>query len=304
MAYGQCPGQDGHQEWPDDDGRSLPPWRSAQQGDTQRLGPYGQPGYDERGRQGYDERGQQAGGDGRWQPPEWRYGQQRHEQGNGQRGYAPGQYQPQFQPAPPSQPGQRGFGPPVPQPPYGPPQSPYGPPQPPRGKSWPARHKVLTGVFGFAALITIIAVANSGGSPSSSSGTAVGLTTSASATATSSATATRVPSQHPTRAAAPVQKTPAQKATPQQVRTTPPPSHAAAPPAPAPAPAPARTTAAAVAAPPASAAASSCHPLTNGGKCYKAGETCRDSDHSVSGVAGNGEAITCEDNNGWRWEPS
>jgi hypothetical protein len=24
----------------------------------------------------------------------------------------------------------------------------------------------------------------------------------------------------------------------------------------------------------------------------------------MSGVAGNGEAITCEDNNGWRWEPS
>jgi hypothetical protein len=23
----------------------------------------------------------------------------------------------------------------------------------------------------------------------------------------------------------------------------------------------------------------------------------------VSGVAGDGEAIKCEDNNGWRWEP-
>jgi hypothetical protein len=258
VAYGQWPGQDGQQEWPDDDGRPLPSWRSAQQGDTQRFGPYGQPGY--------DERGQQAGGDGRWQPPEWRYGQ----------------------PAPPSQPGQRGFGPPTPPPPYRPPQPAYGPPQPPHGKSWPARHKVLTGVFGVAALIIIIAVANSGGSHSSpGGGTAVGLTTSA------SATPTLVPSQQATRAAAVVQKTP-----PQRVQTTSAPARAAAPPAPAP------TTPAAVIAPPASAAPASCHPLTNGGNCYEPGEYCRDSDHNVSGLAGDGKAITCEDNDGWRWEPA
>jgi hypothetical protein len=24
----------------------------------------------------------------------------------------------------------------------------------------------------------------------------------------------------------------------------------------------------------------------------------------VTGVAGNGETITCADNNGWRWEPT
>lgn len=48
----------------------------------------------------------------------------------------------------------------------------------------------------------------------------------------------------------------------------------------------------------------SCYPLTNGGNCYEPGEFCRSSDHGASGVAGNGEAITCEDNNGWRWEPS
>jgi hypothetical protein len=274
MAYGQWPGQDGQQGWPDDDGRSVPPWRAAQQGDTQRFGPYGQPGY--------DERGQQAGGDGRWQPPEWRYGQQRHEQGNGQRGYAPGQYQPPFQPAPPPQPGQRGFGPSVPPPPY-------GPPKPPRGKSWPARHKVLTGVFGFAAfIIVIVAVANAGGSPSSpGSGTAVGLTTSASATATT------VPSQHATRAAAAVQKT-----HPQRVQTTSAPARAVAPPAPAP------TTPAAVVAPPAAAAPASCRPLTSGGNCYEPGEYCRNADHGASGVAGDGKAITCEDNDGWRWEPA
>lgn len=50
--------------------------------------------------------------------------------------------------------------------------------------------------------------------------------------------------------------------------------------------------------------ASGCHPLTNGGKCYEPGEFCRNTDHGVSGVAGDGEHITCRDNNGWRWEPS
>jgi hypothetical protein len=84
------------------------------------------------------------------------------------------------------------------------------------------------------------------------------------------------------------------------VQTTSPPSHVAAPPAPAPAP----TTHAAVVAPPASAAVTGCHPLTNAGNCYKPGEYCRASDHNVSGVAGDGKAISCEDKDGWRWEPA
>lgn len=49
--------------------------------------------------------------------------------------------------------------------------------------------------------------------------------------------------------------------------------------------------------------ASSCYPLSNSGTCYEPGEYCRDSDHGARGVAGDGEAIECEDNNGWRWEP-
>jgi hypothetical protein len=49
---------------------------------------------------------------------------------------------------------------------------------------------------------------------------------------------------------------------------------------------------------------SACHPLTNSGNCYEPGEYCRDADHGASGVAGDGETITCEDNNGWRWDPS
>ena len=47
-----------------------------------------------------------------------------------------------------------------------------------------------------------------------------------------------------------------------------------------------------------------CHPLSNEGTCYEPGEYCRDDDHGTSGVAGDGEAITCEDNDGWRWEPA
>ncbi len=47
----------------------------------------------------------------------------------------------------------------------------------------------------------------------------------------------------------------------------------------------------------------SCYPLTNGGNCYKAGEYCRIIDHNTTGVASNGTAIICTDNNGWRWEP-
>jgi hypothetical protein len=39
-------------------------------------------------------------------------------------------------------------------------------------------------------------------------------------------------------------------------------------------------------------------------KCYEPGEYCRGSDHGASGVAGDGKAISCEDNDGWRWEPS
>lgn len=46
-----------------------------------------------------------------------------------------------------------------------------------------------------------------------------------------------------------------------------------------------------------------CYPLSDEGTCYEPGEYCRDDDHGVHGIAGNGEPIVCEDNNGWRWEP-
>jgi hypothetical protein len=167
----------------------------------------------------------------------------------------------------------------------------------------PARHKAITGVLGFVALIIVTAgCGGSGGSSlSHDNGTTTGLTTASTA---ASATVTGTPSKHATQAAA------APEAQPSKTQAIPVASRASAAPAPAhttqaPAPpAPAPTTQAAVAPPPAPAAPASCHPLTNGGNCYEAGEFCRNSDHGVSGVAGNGEAITCADNDGWRWEPS
>jgi len=55
-------------------------------------------------------------------------------------------------------------------------------------------------------------------------------------------------------------------------------------------------------APPSPAAPAGCSPLSDEGTCYEPGEYCRDSDHGVTGIAGDGEKIICEDNNGWRWE--
>ena len=48
----------------------------------------------------------------------------------------------------------------------------------------------------------------------------------------------------------------------------------------------------------------SCYPLSDEGTCYKPGEYCRDSDQGMTGVAGDGESIICEDNDGLRWEPT
>lgn len=46
-----------------------------------------------------------------------------------------------------------------------------------------------------------------------------------------------------------------------------------------------------------------CSPKTSSGNCYEPGEYCSTADHGMTGVAGNGEPIICENNNGWRWEP-
>jgi hypothetical protein len=56
--------------------------------------------------------------------------------------------------------------------------------------------------------------------------------------------------------------------------------------------------------PPPPPSRTACYPTTSSGNCYEPGEYCPNDDHGVSGVAGDGEAITCEYNDGWRWEPS
>jgi len=69
-------------------------------------------------------------------------------------------------------------------------------------------------------------------------------------------------------------------------------STASPPPAPAAPPAPASP-----------ARPASCQPLSDEGTCYEPGEYCRDDNHGMTGVAGDGKTIECEDNDGWRWEP-
>jgi len=59
------------------------------------------------------------------------------------------------------------------------------------------------------------------------------------------------------------------------------------------------TTAPPVTAPPTTAA---CY-IDPEGNCYKAGEFCPDSLHGQT-VQGESGQITCENNNGWRWEPA
>jgi spore coat protein U-like protein len=54
--------------------------------------------------------------------------------------------------------------------------------------------------------------------------------------------------------------------------------------------------------PPPPAPPAQCHPRSSAGNCYEPGEFCSDADHGVTGVDGNGDAIICEDNDGWRWE--
>jgi len=49
---------------------------------------------------------------------------------------------------------------------------------------------------------------------------------------------------------------------------------------------------------------SGCHPVSNKGTCYEPGEFCRNSDHGLAGVAGDGETIVCQNNGGWRSGPA
>lgn len=56
--------------------------------------------------------------------------------------------------------------------------------------------------------------------------------------------------------------------------------------------------------PPTTAPPPGCYPKTSSGNCYEPGEYCPTADHGMTGVAGDGQRITCAYNNGWRWEAS
>lgn len=143
---------------------------------------------------------------------------------------------------------------------------------------------------GLATLILIAGIAGAtGGGTSRQTGDASPV---AAATLTHTATPSPAPTHHTTE----------KKTTrPQKTRV----ASQATTPAPA-ATAPAAVPSTPVAAPstPVAATSAGCHPLSDEGTCYEPGEYCRDADHGASGIAGDGKAITCEDNDGWRWEPA
>lgn len=70
------------------------------------------------------------------------------------------------------------------------------------------------------------------------------------------------------------------------------------------APPPRVTTPTAAPVPATTAPSAACTPISDENTCYEPGEYCRDDDHGITGRAGDGETITCEDNDGWRWEPT
>jgi hypothetical protein len=155
------------------------------------------------------------------------------------------------------------------------------------------RRKVLGIVLGALVLLLIIGIAGHHGTSTPTGGASPAPTVAPTHTVTSAPGVTTVKA---------VRKHPIKKrtvaATPRAVASSTraaPSTHAAPSP-------PVHTTAAA--APTPSAGPTGCYPLSDEGTCYEPGEYCRDSDHGSSGVAGDGEAITCENNDGWRWEPS
>ena len=105
----------------------------------------------------------------------------------------------------------------------------------------------------------------------------------------------------PVTSAAPKTTAAAPAPAPAPVHTSAAPAYVAPAPAPttqapqAPAPQPVQTT---------EQAQQSCYPHTSGGNCYKPGEYCAKADRGTNGIDAEGDGITCEDNDGWRWERS
>ena len=158
-------------------------------------------------------------------------------------------------------------------------------------------HKIGIAVGGIAVLV-IIGLAEGGGKATPASNTSAIASASALASAAGAPVVASPPAPSPTVTTATATAKPKVK-----IKIKPKPRRTVARPA---TPAPATSKAAAPPPPPTTAPSkpSGCYPLTNGGNCYKPGEYCRNSDHGKSGVAGDGERIICEDNDGWRWEPA
>jgi hypothetical protein len=176
--------------------------------------------------------------------------------------------------------------------------TPPGPSGPVPRKPWHKRRWVrITGAIS-GALVVIIALTNhSGTSPAAATSPAKPAATAPAKSATPKAQAPKATPKR-TKPAAPAAPANPTQAPASPAQTMP----AAAAPAQPSSPAPVQSTQ--PTAPPAAATPAGCYPLSNGGTCYEPGEYCRNADHGVSGMAGDGEAITCEYNNGWRWEPA
>ena len=136
-------------------------------------------------------------------------------------------------------------------------------------------------------------------------GLAIGLTACGSAPSPVHAPPTIIPAPSSSPAATTASAKPAVKPKPKPRPKPPAPpvtTQAAAPVQP---PAPVHTSAPTHPAPPppthrATPPSQSCYPLSDEGTCYEPGEYCRDDDHGMTGRAGDGETIRCEDNDGWR----
>jgi hypothetical protein len=165
---------------------------------------------------------------------------------------------------------------------------------------WSVRRRgIITAVVGAVALFALIGSTAPPPTTTALSPTTVGATASPSHAAAASKSA--VPSPAATTPRPPVTSAPPKKT----VAAAPVVVHTSAAPAYSPPPAPAPTTQAPQAPQPVQTTAQAqqgCYPLTNGGNCYTPGEYCRDDDHGQNGIDANGDPITCEDNDGWRWE--
>ena len=155
---------------------------------------------------------------------------------------------------------------------------------------WSVRRRgIITAIAG---IVVIIAAASPNPPPTTPNPTAAGGTAVSSYAPASSQPAAPSPTVPSPVVSSPVVTTPVTSAPPKMtiaapVHTSAAPVHTTKAPPP-----PVQTT----------APKQSCYPLTSGGNCYKPGEYCRNADHGASGIDAEGDAIKCEDNNGWRWE--